>query len=165
MFCPNCGSSYEGNPRFCPNCGAPIQQGNPQNQQNYSQQYNYQPSGGYHVPIPQRSIATCVILSIVTCGIYGLYWLACLVDNLNTAAQYPQDTTGGTVLLLTLVTCGIYGLYWLYKAGEKVNRIHQFNGEYTDSTTSVLYLLLGIFGFSIISYCLIQSELNKVASC
>ncbi|MBQ6092168.1 MAG: DUF4234 domain-containing protein, partial [Clostridia bacterium] len=24
--------------------------------------------------IEKRSVATCVILSIVTCGIYGIYW-------------------------------------------------------------------------------------------
>ena len=31
--------------------------------------------------IQQRNIAVCIILSIVTCGIYGLYWLAGLPDQ------------------------------------------------------------------------------------
>ena len=42
--------------------------------------------------------------------------------------------------------------------------IHQYNGEAPDTSSSVLYLLLGIFGLSIVSYALIQSELNKVAA-
>lgn len=36
--------------------------------------------------IQQRNIAMCIILSIVTCGIYGLYWYACLTNDTNTAA-------------------------------------------------------------------------------
>ena len=31
--------------------------------------------------IQQRNIAVCIILSIVTCGIYGIYWLICLNDD------------------------------------------------------------------------------------
>ena len=165
MNCPNCGSYYEGTPGFCPNCGAPLQQQNyQQNNQGYQQPYNQPPAGGYRAPIQKRNIALCVILSIVTCGIYGIYWSICMVNDLNTASGQYEDTSGGMVFLLTLVTCGIYYLYWLYKAGEKVNYIKQRNGVYTDSNTGILYLLLGIFGFSIISDCLIQSELNNVAA-
>ena len=31
--------------------------------------------------IPRRNIALCIVLSIVTCGIYGLYWLLCLAED------------------------------------------------------------------------------------
>ena len=55
-----------------------------------------------------------------------------------------------------LITCGIYGLYWLYKMGERCDRIKGMNGN-----SGILYLILGIVGFSIISYCLMQDTLNK----
>lgn len=180
MNCPNCGTYYEGSPKFCPNCGAPLQEPQPQqtNEQPNGQQYqqpnyqqpnyqqpNYQqPQGGYRAPIVNRSIALCIVLSIVTCGIYGIYWMIVMANDLNTASGRLDDTSGGMVFLLTLVTCGIYGWYWLYKAGEKVNAVHQYNGEAPDSSASVLYMLLGIFGLGIVSYALIQSELNKVAA-
>ena len=86
-----------------------------------------------------------------------------MVNDLNTAAGTPNDTSGGVVFLLNLVTCGIYGLIWFYKAGEKVDRIRTQNGE-APSNSSIVYLLLALFGLQIISTCLIQSELNKVSS-
>ena len=137
-------------------------------QQNGYQQNPYQPNGpqygNYRAPVKNRNIALCVVLSIITCGIYGIYWLVCLVDDLNVASGRTGDTSGGMVFLLSLITCGIYGIYWMYKAGEKVAYIQQRNTGEVDSSSSVLYLILGIIGFGIVAYALIQSELNKVAT-
>ena len=137
-------------------------------QQNGYQQNPYQPNGpqygNYRAPVKNRNIALCVVLSIITCGIYGIYWLVCLVDDLNVASGRTGDTSGGMVFLLSLITCGIYGIYWLYIAGEKVAYIKQRNTGEIDSSSSVLYLILGIIGFGIVAYALIQSELNKVAT-
>lgn len=135
-------------------------------QQNGYQQPPYQPNGcgNYRAPIKKRDIAMCIVLSIITCGIYGIYWLICLVDDLNVASGRVGDTSGGMVFLLTLVTCGIYGIYWAYKAGEKIAYVKQRNTGEQDSSSSVLYLVLSLVGFSIVVYALIQSELNKVAT-
>ncbi len=108
--------------------------------------------------IQERNIAVCIILSLVTCGIYGLYWYVCLANDINTASG-SQDTSGGMVLLLTLVTCGIYGLYWAYKCGEKIDLMNEKRGI-PSSNGGILYLLLYFFG-GIIAYALIQNELNK----
>ena len=137
-------------------------------QQNGYQQNPYQPNGpqygNYRAPVKNRNIARCVVLSIITCGIYGIDWLVCLVDDLHVASGRTGDTSGGMVFLLSLITCGIYGIYWMYKAGEKVAYIKQRNTGEVDSSSSVLYLILGIIGFGIVAYALIQSELNKVAT-
>ena len=67
----------------------------------------------------QRSVGIAILLSIITCGIYGIYWLIMLNDETNYVSGHQQDgTSGGVVFLLTLVTCGIYGYYWCYKQGE-----------------------------------------------
>lgn len=110
--------------------------------------------------IKQRNIVVCIILSIITCGIYGLYWLCKLNDEMNTAVNEPNPTSGGMVILFTIITCGIYGWFWLYKMGEKVDKL---KGE-TNGSTAIIYLILGIFGLAIVDYCLIQSELNNVAN-
>ncbi len=34
----------------------------------------------------QRSIGMCILLTIVTCGIYGLYWFVCITDDTNEMA-------------------------------------------------------------------------------
>ena len=68
--------------------------------------------------IQERNIVTCIILSIITCGIYGIYWEICLVNDLNVAADTPNDTSGGMVFLLSIITCGIYMLYRLLRQRE-----------------------------------------------
>lgn len=164
-FCHKCGTQCEDYEKFCKQCGSELTQENQtQNTYEYENQNTYgdpngQP-GGYVNPvvhrIEPRSIAVAVILSIVTCGIYSIYWMIKLNDEVNELAGEYQATTGGMVFLFTLITCGIYGLYWLYKMGERCDMIKR-----TEGSSGILFLLLGIFGFSIISYCLIQDTINK----
>lgn len=143
---------------------------NTYNQNTYNQNtYNNQNQYGYGVPagggnqrfpgISQRNIAIAVILSIVTCGIYGIYWMIKLNDEINQICGDTQATSGGMVFLFSLITCGIYGLYWMYKMGEKCDQIKGVNGS-----TGILYLVLGICQLSIVNYCLMQDTINKAIS-
>ena len=108
----------------------------------------------------QRSIPICIILSIVTCGIYGIYWFVVLTDDVNAVAGDTQAPSGVVCFLLSLVTCGIYGLYWNYKQGEKLDYVKTSQG-YPSSNSGILYLILSLIGLSIVSYALMQNELNK----
>lgn len=180
-FCSNCGAPAANpqpvNEEPAAESFAPDNQQAPENQYNYGyqqpdfQQQGYQQNyqqppfrqGGFKAPIMNRNVVTCIILTFVTCGIYGLYWYFCIINDLNTASETPDDSSAGMVLLLTIVTCGIYGWIWLYKAGEKVDKIRQRNGE-QPSDSSIIYILLAVFQLSIVDYALIQTELNKVAA-
>lgn len=113
--------------------------------------------------VKQRSIGICILLSFVTCGIYGLYWFVVLTDDINKEAGETDATSGGMSLLLTLVTCGIYGWYWAYKMGEKVDIIKNNNGM-PSSNSGILYVLLQVFGLGIIAYALMQDTANKYAN-
>lgn len=110
--------------------------------------------------VKEKNIALCIILSIVTCGIYGIYWFVTLTDDTNTISG-EAGTSGIVAFLLTAITGGIYGLYWAYKRGEMIDKAHQNRGE-AASNGGVLYLILFIFG-GIIAYALIQNEINKFA--
>lgn len=105
-----------------------------------------------------RSIPLCIIFSLLTCGIYGLYWFVKLTDELNSNAS-TKTAGGGTALVFTILTCGIYGIYWYYKQGQKVDEISGNRG----GNTGILYLILGFIGLGIVPYCLMQSELNRIA--
>ena len=105
-----------------------------------------------------RNIALCIIFSILTCGIYALYWFVKLTDELNYNAQ-TKTAGGGTALVYTIITFGIYGFYWFYMQGKKVDEI---NGN-TNGSTGMVYIILAIFGLGIIPYCLMQNEINKIA--
>lgn len=62
--------------------------------------------------IKQRNIALCIVFSIITFGIYALYWFVCLTNDANQESGQTDATSGGVALLLTIVTCNIYG--WFY---------------------------------------------------
>lgn len=112
--------------------------------------------------IKQRNIGICILLSIVTCGIYGLYWFVVLTDDINQESGETDATSGGMSLLLTIVTCNIYGWFWAYKMGEKVDIIKNKNGV-PSSNSGILYVLLQVFGLGIIAYALMQDTANKYA--
>lgn len=77
----------------------------------------------------QRSIPMYIILSIVTCGLFGLYWFIVLTDETNEVTGQTQLASGPMALILTIITCNIYGWYWAYKMGEKVDMIKAQNGQ------------------------------------
>ena len=79
-------------------------------------------------------------------------------DDINLLSGEVNATGGGMVVLLSIVTCGIYALYWYYKMGERTDRIKGSQ----EGSTGLIYLLLAIFGLSIVSVCLIQDTINKV---
>lgn len=110
-----------------------------------------------HSGITPRNIVVAIILSIVTCGIYQLYWMYKMNEEVNTLASEPAATSGGLVLLFHILTGGIYGIYWCYRMGERCDRI---KGS-VDGNSAILYLILTLLGFGIITFCLIQDTINK----
>lgn len=109
----------------------------------------------------QRNIAVSIILTICTCGIYGIVWFIMLNDEVRNASKDYGMPTGGVAFLLTLITCGIYGFYWAYKMGKNIAVARQEAGlPATDN--SVLYLVLQLFGFGIVNYALMQNEMNAI---
>ena len=104
-----------------------------------------------------RNIALCIVLSLITCGIYGIYWFICLTNEMNqTIPEDKYQTSGVVAFLLTLITCGIYGIYWNYCMGQKIDK--ERNGN-----NAILFLVLSIFGFGIINCCIMQGFINEHA--
>lgn len=112
--------------------------------------------------IQQRNIAVCIILSIVTCGIYGIYWFIVLSNDTNTVSNAENATSGGVAFVLSLITCNIYGLYWAYKQREKIDKAKTDRGI-PSSNSGILYLILCLFGLGIVAEALMQNELNSLA--
>ncbi len=109
----------------------------------------------------ERNIAVSIILTIITCGIYGIYWFIVLTDDAKQLSNDNETPGGGVAFLLTLITCGIYGIYWAYKMGktiEKAKSNHAMRAE----DNSILYLVLQLLGFGIINYALMQNDLNEI---
>jgi len=108
-----------------------------------------------------RSIVTAIILSIVTCGIYSIYWFYTIAKGFNeTYAQEKVSTTPGVSVLLMMVTCNIYAIYCYYKWGRASTEISGRYGR-VENDKAIIYLLLSIFGFSIVVNALIQNDFNN----
>lgn len=111
--------------------------------------------------IRQRNIALAIILSLVTCGIYGIYWFIVMTDEVGQLSGDPSFT-GVKHFLLTLVTCGIWGIVWSYQVAKHVEEAQMQRG-FRPSDNALIYVLLSIFGFGIVTYALVQSDVNKMA--
>ncbi len=113
--------------------------------------------------IQKRGIGLSILLTIVTCGIYGIFWFISLTDDIKRVSGDESLPSGGMAFLLTIVTCGIYGFYWAYKMGKALQEIQTRANIAAVSDNSVLYLILQIFGLGIVNYALMQNSLNVVA--
>ena len=183
MFCPNCGSRVDDGTKFCPSCGADIgaaeaaeetvntaedtgaadnvQQAETYTDYNNSQAVN---DGDFVMGSgTNRNIVLCIVFSIITCGIYVIYWMYVLNEEINSLSGENNATGGGLVILFSIITCGIYGLYWYYKMGERVDTIKTRIGM-PSSSSNILYLILGIFGLGIINYVFMQDTINKAVA-
>ena len=110
----------------------------------------------------ERNVALCIVLSLVTCGIYGLYWFVCLTDD-SLYISKEDGASGVMALVFSIITCGIYSLYWSYKMGDRIDIGKSNYNIPGGSNNGILYLVLSFFGLGIISWALMQSELNRFA--
>lgn len=107
--------------------------------------------------IKQRNIVTAIILSLITCGIYGIYWAICLARD-SVSVKDPADSgILEIVLMLFLPFLGFFLAEKKFAEGCQEKGI-----PHTDN--SVLYLILGLVGLGIVNYCMMQNDLNKIAA-
>lgn len=64
-------------------------------------------------------------------------------------------------ILLTFVTCGIYGMFLCYKYPKLINEMQAKRGLPVNDISTVT-LLLAVFGLNIVSFAMMQNELNKI---
>ena len=99
--------------------------------------------------IKKRGIVSLILLSIITFGIYGLYWIYSLAKDVNVICAGDGKKTSGLIkyLLLGIITFGIYDLVWIYMLGDRL----QDNGPKYNLTikesggTILLWYILGSF--------------------
>ena len=108
--------------------------------------------------VEKRSIAKAIILSIVTFGIYEIYWFIKMTNEVAEITGDHNNASGGMAFFLTLITGGIYGIFWAYKMGEKLDR-HEGAAK---GDRALIYLILQVVGLGIVTFCMIQDSINKI---
>lgn len=107
-------------------------------------------------------IATAIILSLVTCGLYNLYWNYRQFLSLN-ALLGREEFKFVPWLLLSLVTCGLYHIYYEYKMGSELYGWLQENGRPANPNLPMIGLVLSCLGLTLIADAVYQHEINKLA--
>jgi hypothetical protein len=103
----------------------------------------------------KRNVAAVILLSIITCGIYGICWDYMTTCELNQCEDEEPLTNYIIAILLSLLTCGIYGIYWSYKFYKKVDSV-------TNSDYCIISFLLSLFVCPFIGMALTQHAINKM---
>ena len=93
-FCGQCGAPNDESAKFCINCGAPLGE--------WQETRNAEPDRVIYTSIAPRSIALSIVLSIITFGIYGLYWIYKINNEVNELAEDPIAPGGGMVIFLMI---------------------------------------------------------------
>ena len=152
-FCINCGNKLDENDNYCDQCRTPVDNVDKTTEQNKTSDFNNVDSQSELPVISKRELVVAVLLSMLTCGFYGIYWFVKLTDEAN-AASGKDETSGIVAIIFTFITCGIYSIYWSYNMGEKMHAAgKRYGGEIANNST--LYLLLSFFRLDIVNYCLI----------
>ncbi len=96
-----------------------------------------------------RSPAAVFLLSLITFGIYSIYWQVKTKGELvNQGADIPTSW---------LIIVPIANLYWIWKYALGVEKVS--GGKITAVLTLILMLLLSVVGMAIL-----QSEYNKLGA-
>ena len=117
--------------------GAPNGSGNP-----------YPPGPAPVYPLKtDRSLVAYILLNIITCGIYGYYFLYTMARDVNIVCSGDGKKTGGLAafILLSIITCGFYALYWYYSLGNRLaSNAPRYGLNFQENgTTVLLWYLVG----------------------
>jgi cytochrome bd-type quinol oxidase subunit 2 len=107
--------------------------------------------------IKNRNIVTCILLTLITCGIYGIYWIVMMTKEAVSVKDPADSAILEIVLMLLLPFVGFFLTEKKFAEGCAARGI-------AHEDRSILYLILGILGFGIVNYCLMQNDLNQIAT-
>ena len=111
--------------------------------------------------IKQRNAGTGIFLSFITCGIYLLYWLYKLTNEVSDISG-DRKLSGGKTLFLGLITCGIYFFFWAHRMGKAIQKAQKARGINKDAR-STLYVVLNAIGFQFLIAFFVQKDLNDIS--
>jgi len=107
-----------------------------------------------------RSPGTVILLSIITCGIYGIYWYYSTASEINSVLGYESTKPYYSVVGLL---CFVFSYILMSQVDKALMEINRKRGRYSESKFLV-WILLSIFvgiGFFVMQY-EVQSALNDL---
>ena len=111
--------------------------------------------------IEKKNWVTVLLLSLVTCGIYGIVYFYQYSKDVNTVCEGDGKTTQNYIiaLLLGMITCGIYMWVWYYGVGARLEQAGKRYG--VNCQSPIVYLL--IWFVPIYNFYYILNNMNEFA--
>lgn len=107
----------------------------------------------------ESNIAIDILLTVLTCGLYGLFWQARIFKTVNSFLDQEKHKFW-TWLLLCLLTCGLYNIYAQYELARSINGIQASRNMKVNENLVLLDILFSIIAFHFLSNAFNQAEIN-----
>lgn len=91
-----------------------------------------------------RNPVTVLVLTMVSCGLYGLYWMSLAVAEINTALGEERFNFMKEIGL-SIVTCGLWAYYFLWRLAEATVEVQQKAGVEPAMDAPILFVT-NLFG-------------------
>ena len=110
------------------------------------------------IPVFKNDPVMVLVLGIVTCGLYLVYW------NMKTAEV--MNAVVGRELIAPVIAiisgcCMPVNVYFYYLCGQALGEMGELTGNPNLKEKSTLLLILGIF-FPMVSAMIIQGHINEI---
>ena len=153
--CSSCGRENETGASFCSGCGRPF------NARAEKGKNSGATGGDPYAKDFTSNIIKDIIFTLITCGIYGLFWQARQMRAVN-YLLHEEWYSFLKWFLLTMITCGIYHIYFEYIMAKSINEIQRTQGMPVSTDLPLLSVILSIFGGSIAADAIQQYEINRL---
>jgi len=107
------------------------------------------------------NIPMFILLTIITCGIFNLYWNYKQMETCNYMLK-REEFNFVAWFFLSIITCGIYHVYYQYKMGSAIVEIQHKRNAYPNPNLPILSVILTAFVMSFIVDLIHQLEINKL---
>lgn len=111
----------------------------------------------YGIGDAYREMVPHVLLLLVTCGIYWLYWIYKTTEYTNRIGQSEQRSAVAQVVLCMFIP--FYAIYWVYKTAQIIDETARQQGIMSD-LTSICTILAFFIG--IVPPILLQDKINAM---
>lgn len=101
-----------------------------------------------------RNVGLVVVFSIITCGLYFLYWHYVTAQDLNREETEQAPVMNFILAILVgMLTCGIFMYIWLYLFYKKIDKL-------TGDDNVLVNFLLAVFFTPVAGMAIAQNSIN-----
>lgn len=111
----------------------------------------------------KTNIPLYLILTILTCGVFNLYWNYRQMVACNDLLR-RDEFSFWIWFLLSIITCGIYHIFYQYKMSRAILEIQRARNRELFDNLPLISVVVTIIGLPFVVDCIHQHEINKLVS-